>query len=219
MRAGKVVTKHKLWTCAWVLVIAAALTPAAQASNFGTSTSISINRLGTGFEGTINSSQAGCKARSVALLRKAPGDSSFSVIGRDTSGVDGVWSIQTRVIHYARYVAAIRPKDLGANGCAGAFSVPTTAKPAFTNIAQGQDDFHGTVSSPATRCVANRTVTLQREESSSFVSIGSDVSSTDGTWSIPTSPLPGIRYQARVAARQVDSVSCMAGISFRITAS
>ena len=198
-----------------MLAIAGLIPATADAATFATGTSIAISSPGNAFGGKVTSARAACvPSRAVTLQRRLPGQVAFAKVGSAVSNSSGAWSVRTSPAANAQYRAVVGPKKLNADVCQAATSATVTARSTGVSIAAGAAGFHGTVGS-VTACAPNRAVTLQRREvyATAFNKVGSNPSSSSGTWAVPTTPIAGDSYRAVTSAKQVGKDSCMAGAS------
>jgi hypothetical protein len=98
-------------------------------------------------------------------------------------------------------------------------SAATSATHVTIAIKPVGNGFRGKVTSPRTRCVADRKVTLQRRKAGqdSFTGVGSDWAASDGIWSVKSRPVNQARYRA-VIKTKVGAKGCLGAVTEATTA-
>jgi hypothetical protein len=203
------------------LIAIAAFAPGiANATNFSTTSTITIASTGKAFTGTVKSPHSACVPnRNVVLQRKLQGQQSFTTVGSDKTNSAGAWSVATNVASGAQYRALVSQKNLSAsNRCNGATTAVLTARNTTSTIVINTlgNAFNGKVGSVSSACIQNRTVRLQRKNpgGTTFANIGApDATDANGNWSVLTDPVANAQYRGSVAAKKSGSNACMAALS------
>ena len=203
------------------LIAIAAFAPGiANATNFSTTSTITIASTGKAFTGQVKSPHSACVPnRSVTLQRKLQGQQNFTNIGTAKTNSAGNWSVNTTPASGAQYRAGVAVKNLSAtNRCNAAVTQTLTARNTTSTILINTlgNAFNGKVGSSSTSCVSGRQVRLQRKNvgGTSFANIGSpDTTDTNGNWSIATQPVNNAQYRGSVNAKKVGTNACMAAFS------
>jgi hypothetical protein len=203
--------------------IAAFAPGVASAAKFNTSTTFAITPGGKSFTGKVRSPKSSCeRSRTVRLQRKLAGQSKFANIGSDKTNRQGKWTVATSPRNGAQYRAVVASKKVRRNTCKAAASRALTARQTTSTIAinASANAFGGKVRATSP-CVSGRTVRLQRKNpgASSFANVGSaDTTTSNGTWSIATSPVNNAQYRGSIAAKNAGANACMAAFSKVTTA-
>ncbi len=178
------------------------------------SVSISLSSAGNAFQGKVT--PGGCAANRTVHLQRSTGGA-FSTIGTDKTDSGGNYRVTTTVQVNARYKAQVTKKNAS---CPLATSKTLTARQTKSSISIGSlgNSFKGKITSIAD-CVNGRTVKLQRSTGGSFATIGTpDVSSSNGTWEVATSPVNNAQYRGLVSPKTVGTDACMGAKSTVTTA-